>query len=43
MIIFLLLLKIAGFIGWRQFIVIGLFELLSIIYRKMKESGKYEN
>lgn len=34
MILFLVLLKIAGFITWRQLIVIGLFEVLSIIWRK---------
>lgn len=33
MLIFLILLKIANFISWRQLVVIGLFELLSIIYR----------
>jgi len=33
MIIFLLLLKIADFITWRQLIVIGIFEILAILYR----------
>jgi hypothetical protein len=33
MLIFLVLLKIANFLSWRQVIVLGLFELLSIIYR----------
>lgn len=33
MLIFLVLLKIANFLSWRQAIVLGLFELLSIIYR----------
>ena len=33
MIIFLMLLVIAKFISLRQFIVIGLFEILAILYR----------
>lgn len=38
MIIFLALLKIAKFITWRQFIVIGLFEIMSMIWRSNNEN-----
>lgn len=38
MIVFLVLLKIADFITWRQFIVIGLFEVMARIWRNSNEN-----
>ena len=43
MLIFLLLLRIAQFISWRQFIVIGIFEILTIIYNEIGKEDKNEN
>lgn len=43
MIIFLIFMWIVGFINLKQLLVISAFEILSIIYRTMKESKKYEN
>ena len=43
MILFLIFMWVVGFINWKQLVVITAFEILSIIYRIMKESGKYEN
>ena len=43
MIIFLIFMWIVGFINLKQLLVISVFEILSIIYRTMKESKKYEN
>ena len=38
MLIFLLFMKIVNFITWKQFLVIGLFEILSIYWRKVNEN-----
>ena len=40
MIIFLMLLVIADFITLRQFIVIGLFEMLAILYRDWEKKDE---
>ena len=43
MILFLIFMWVVGFINLKQLVVITAFEILLIIYRTMKESGKYEN
>ena len=37
MILFLIFMKIVGFITWKQLLVIGFFEILCILYRSWEK------
>lgn len=38
MILFLLFMKIVGFISWKQLLVLGIFEVLCILYRSWEKN-----